>query len=603
LYRSHKIKIGVLEVGGNAPIRIQSMTNTDTMDTDASVGQCIRIIRTGADFVRLTVRNQKEAENLKNIRSELNKKGFDTPLIADVHFSPKIAEISASLVDKVRINPGNFAGIDYTSKLVSLLRICRKNQTAVRIGVNHGSLSDRIMEKYGDTPEGMVESAIEYLRICIKESFYNVVVSLKASNTRIMIWSNRLLVKTMQDEGMNFPVHLGVTEAGEGEDGRIRSAVGIGTLINEGIGDTIRVSLTEDPEKEIPVARKLVSLYENIRCKPDKIPDWNQLTSFKRKSNRVLNIGDMLVPVVISTTNKFNEPIGDYNNDISPDYIFANDLDVIAPDNFITTPENKYVNPDEGTFLITGPEQWQLFKNDESKCFPIFSLKQLMTYKKRSPILNFVYVLPEEAGKLKNIYHLIDSGKYVLVITTEPGNQLSLFYTFSTIIQSGITIPVIIRAEYTDSDMELFLLKASSELGRYFIDRLADGIWLENSNFTLPENTRLAFNLLQASRSRIFKTEYIACPSCGRTLFNIQDTLAKVKAATSHLKHLKIAVMGCIVNGPGEMADADYGFVGSAPGRVTLFRQKKAIKKNILAENAINEMIHLIKDCNDWNDP
>lgn len=407
----------------------------------------------------------------------------------------------------------------------------------------------------------------------------------------------------MQGEGMNFPVHLGVTEAGEGEDGRLRSAVGIGTLINEGIGDTIRISLTEDPEKEIPVARKLVSFYENIRFKPDKIPDWNQLTSIKRKTNRTLNTGDIQVPVVISTADRFKQSTGDYNNDITPDYIFSNDKNVITPDNFSTTSENKNANPDKGTFLLTGPEQWESYKNNKCKCFPVFSLSQLMTYKKRSPVLNFFNVLTEEAGKLENINHFIDTGKYVLVITAEPGNQLSLFHAFSTIIKSDITIPVIIRAAYTDTDMEFFLLKVSSELGRYFIDRLADGIWLENLNFTLAENTRLAFNLLQATRSRIFKTEYISCPSCGRTLFNIQDTLAKVKAATSHLNHLKIAVMGCIVNGPGEMADADYGFVGSSPGRVTLFRQKEAVKKNILAENAINEMIHLIKDCNDWIDP
>jgi (E)-4-hydroxy-3-methylbut-2-enyl-diphosphate synthase len=551
LYLSLKIKVGLSEVGGDAPIRIQSMTNTDTMDTGATVEQCIRIILAGADFVRLTVRNQKEAENLRNIKSELKKRGFEIPLIADVHFNPKIAEISAGIADKVRINPGNFAGSDFKDKLISLLRICKKNHTAIRIGVNHGSLSERIMEKYGDTPEGMVESAMEYLRICTKESFSNVVVSLKSSNTRIMIWSNRLLVKTMQDEGMHFPVHLGVTEAGEGEDGRLRSAAGIGTLLGEGIGDTIRISLTEDPENEIPVARKLVSLFGNTRHEPDIIPDWDQLISFTRKTGRIKNIGDIQVPVVISSADESKELSGNHVSDIAPDYVF-------------TTSENRAKNPDK---------------------------------------INFILVRPEELVKLVDSEKMKNIGKSVLVIQSEPGNHLSLFNAFNKYIRSGYTNPVIIRAVYTDSDPELFLLKVSTEIGRYFIDSLADGIWLENSNFTSSENTHLAFSLLQATRARIFKTEYIACPSCGRTLFDIQDTLAKVKAATSHLKHLKIAVMGCIVNGPGEMADADYGFVGSAPGRVTLFKQKKAVKKNIPAENAINEMIHLIKDCNDWTDP
>lgn len=551
MYKSRKIKIGPFEIGGDAPIRIQSMTNTNTMDTGATVEQCIRIIIAGADFVRLAVRNQKEAENLGNIKSELKKRGFEIPLIADVHFNPKIAEISAGIADKVRINPGNFAGSDFKDKLISLLRICKKNHTAVRIGVNHGSLSERIMEKYGDTPEGMVESAMEYLRICTKENFYNVVVSLKSSNTRIMIWSNRLLVKTMQDEGMHFPVHLGVTEAGEGEDGRLRSAAGIGTLLGEGIGDTIRISLTEDPEKEIPVARKLVSLFGNTRHEPDIIPDWDQLISFTRKTGRIKNIGDIQVPVVISSADESKELSGNHVSDIAPDYVF-------------TTSENRAKKPDK---------------------------------------INFILVRPEELVKLVDSEQMKNIRKYVLVIQSEPGNHLSLFNAFNKYIRSGYTNPVIIRAVYTDSDPELFLLKVSTEIGRYFIDSLADGIWLENSNFTSSENTHLAFSLLQATRARIFKTEYIACPSCGRTLFDIQDTLAKVKAATSHLKHLKIAVMGCIVNGPGEMADADYGFVGSAPGRVTLFKQKKAVKKNIPAENAINEMIHLIKDCNDWIDP
>ena len=603
MYPSSKIKIGKIELGGDAPIRIQSMTNTDTMDTDASVEQCIRIIQAGSDFVRLTARNQREAENLRNIKSVLNKRGFDIPLIADVHFNPKIAETAASIVEKVRINPGNFAGEDFRDKFISLLRACKKNDTAIRIGVNHGSLSERIMDKYGDTPEGMVESAMQYLRICEEVSFNNIVVSLKSSNTRIMIWSNRLLVKTMMDEGMNFPVHLGVTEAGEGEDGRLRSATGIGTLMGEGIGDTIRISLTEDPEKEVPVARKLVSIFDKIRCGSDQNPDWKQLLSFKKNTSSVLNIGDSKVPVVISTADKFKEPGWDPGNEISSDHISVMNINEIAPDFIFITSGNTLKSYNERTFFIVNPDHWKPSVDKEIQCVPIFSLNEYKTNKKRSPLLNFINISPEEIKDLTETEIMNDTGKNVLVIHIAPGNYFSLFHSLKTILQSGMSIPVIIRAEYTDPDAELFLLKVSSELGRFFVDRLADGIWLENPNFTFSENTHLAFSLLQAARSRIFKTEYISCPSCGRTLFDIQDTLMKVKKATSHLKHLKIAVMGCIVNGPGEMADADYGFVGSAPGKVTLFKQKIAVKKNIPEEIAINELIHLIKDCNDWLDP
>lgn len=572
-YKSRKIKIGVCEVGGDAPVRVQSMTNTDTLDTNATVEQCIRIIKEGADFVRLTVRSSREAENLRNIKNELKKRGFDTPLIADVHFNPKIAEISAAIVDKVRINPGNFAGEDFKDKFISFLLTCKKNHTAIRIGVNHGSLSERIMEKFGNTPEGMVESAMEYLRICSRERFTDAVVSIKSSNTRIMIWSNRLLIKTMTEEGMNFPVHLGITEAGDGEDGRLRSATGIGTLLGEGIGDTVRISLTEDPEKEIPVAVRLVSLFENFRHTPDNIPEWNRLISLPGKTGRILNIGDTQVPVVISTGYEFSELIVNQKNQVVPDYIF------------------------------THPDHLQSYKKNESQYFPFFSSKHLSMNKEQSSVLNFIQVHPEEIDDLNRSEYFKDAANYVLVIRTEPGNHHSLFNGINKYLQYGFPNPIIIRSEFTEPDPELFLLKASSEFGRFFTDRLADGIWLENPNFKPSEITRLSFGLLQAARARMSRTEYISCPSCGRTLFNIRDTLAKMKAATSHLNHLKIAVMGCIVNGPGEMADADYGFVGSAAGKVTLFRHKEVIKKNIPSEYAINEMISLIKDFGDWVDP
>ena len=543
---------------------MQSMTNTDALDTKATVEQCVRIIREGADLVRLTVRNTREAENLTNIKNELRNIGFKTPLIADVHFNPKIAEIAAGIVEKVRINPGNFAGDDFQDKFISLLRVCTKNNTAIRIGVNHGSLSGRIMDKFGDTPEGIVESAMEYLRICRKENFTNVVVSAKSSNTRVMIWANRLLVKTMLNEGMNFPVHLGITEAGEGEDGRIKSAVGIGTLLGEGIGDTIRISLTEDPEKEIPVALKLVSVFENSRNKQDSVPEWEESDLSPFITSRVMNIGSRLPPVVISSGDPFVINSGQSNN--------AADL------NNATIPD--YIVADQGIFGM----------DHQGK-------KRLITD------LEFVPVPDRESDILKVSDSFKKKGRGIFIFRYTPGDNFSMFNLIKMYKHSGTELPLIVHAEYTDSDPELFLLKASSELGRLFVDRHVDGIWLENPNLNISEINRISFGLLQAARARMSRTEYISCPSCGRTLFDIQNTLSKVKTATSHLKHLKIAVMGCIVNGPGEMADADYGLVGNAPGRVTLYKQKELVKKNILSDNAINEMIRLIKDCGDWTEP
>lgn len=590
MYKSQKIKIGNREVGGDSPVRVQSMTNTSTLDTDATVEQCTRIIREGSDFVRFAVRNIREAKNLKNIKNELGKRGFTTPLIADVHFNPKIAEISAGIVDKVRINPGNFAGEDFKEKLISLLGTCKKYQTAIRIGVNHGSLSERIMEKFGDTPEGMVESAMEYLRICSQQRFTDVVVSIKSSNTRIMIWSNRLLAKTMMIEGINFPVHLGITEAGVGEDGRLRSAIGIGTLLGEGIGDTIRISLTEDPEKEIPVALKLASIFANSRNVPGNIPEWNQLISSQSITGKLINIRDTRAPAVVTSDYKSSDYQANLKNEVSPDFIFTN------------FPGNNTCQPERNHF-ITNPEHWQSYRKNESQCFPLFRPEQLSMNYDRSTILNFILVHPEEIDNLNHPEFRKEAEKYVIVIQIDPYNHFSLFNGINKYIRSGFKNPVIIRSLFTEPDYELFLLKASSELGRLYTDKLADGIWLENPNFMPSEITNLSFGLLQAARARISRTEYISCPSCGRTLFNIQETLAKVKTATSHLKHLKIAVMGCIVNGPGEMADADYGFIGSAAGKVTLFRHNEAIKKNIPSEYAINEMISLIKDCGDWIDP
>jgi len=588
LYKTRKIKIGSSSIGGDAPIRIQSMTATNTMDTTATVDQCIRIINAGADFVRLSIRSIKEAGNLRIIQNELRKEGFNTPLIADVHFNPKIAEITAAIVDKVRINPGNFTAGDIREKLVPLLTCCRKNETAIRIGINHGSLSARVLEKFGNTPEGMIESAMEYLRICLQENFLNVVVSVKSSNTRVMIHSNRLLVKRMKAANMSFPVHLGVTEAGEGADGRIRSAVGIGTLLAEGIGDTIRLSLTEDPEKEIPVARKL--LYpgkDRMKIVPET-PAWDNYNYSKRQTKEIMNIGGKNVPVVISSP-PASEKIFKTNDEIIADFFYST-----TPDLLPSLPER--------TSLITGLAEWQKHDPEYKNFYPFFNLKEFQKAGNLSGSLNFLRIKPEEINaQLLNIIGNLDN--IVLILLFQVINRTELFQAFNILIRSGSTIPVVIKADYSDSDKELYILKAASDLGVFFTDGLADGLWLNNPNFSFGENTYLAFQILQASRARISKTEYIACPSCGRTLFNIQDTLVNVKKSTEHLKHLKIAVMGCIVNGPGEMADADYGFVGSARGKITLYKEKEAIKKNIPVQHAIDELISLIKDYGDWIEP
>jgi (E)-4-hydroxy-3-methylbut-2-enyl-diphosphate synthase len=586
LYKTHKIKIGSSSIGGDAPIRIQSMTTTNTMDTSDTVDQCIRIINAGADLVRLTVRNIREAKNLSNIQDELRKRGFHTPLIADVHFNPKIAEISARITDKVRINPGNFANKNIREKFVPLLNTCKEHQTALRIGVNHGSLSDRILKKFGDTPEGMIESAMEYLRICLKENFTDVIVSSKSSNSRVMIYSNRLLVNRMQAEGMHFPVHLGVTEAGEGEDGRIRSAIGIGTLLAEGTGDTIRVSLTEDPENEIPVAQKLSGLYPD---KPETLPEdlvWDPYHFVKRETKEIKMIGGAKVPAVICSVPTLDSISEMMNDEISADFLFSS-----TPDHIPSIPE--------GISLITDYDSWQKYRSGNTNVFPVINPEEFRRIGNISSSLNFIQAFPEELNKqLLNTLKNFDNIALILIHQTT--NRIQLLKAFNTLIQSGIPVPVIIKSVYSESDKDLYILKAASELGVYFTDGLADGLWIHNQNFSAAENTHLAFQILQASRARIFKTEYIACPSCGRTLFNIQDTLASVKKATRHLKHLKIAVMGCIVNGPGEMADADYGFVGSSPGKITLFKQKKAGKKNIPVEHAIDELINLIKENGDW---
>ncbi|MEE1087694.1 MAG: (E)-4-hydroxy-3-methylbut-2-enyl-diphosphate synthase [Bacteroidaceae bacterium] len=540
---SHIVRIGGTPLGGPEPIRVQSMTNTSTMDTEASVQQVLRIAEAGGEYVRLTTQGTREAENMREINAGVRLAGCNVPLVADVHFNPKVAEVAACYCEKVRINPGNyvdaarqFKHLEYTDeeyqaelkkiedRLIPFLQICRENHTAVRIGVNHGSLSDRIMSRYGDTPEGIVESCMEFLRICMREQFMDVVISIKASNTVIMVQSMRLLVTKMTQEGMSFPVHLGVTEAGEGEDGRIKSAVGIGALLQDGIGDTIRVSLSEAPEKEIPVARFLVDYVTSYRKEADlPVPadvqapaDYNWLKPERRQTTRVGEIGGGQVPVVLDEI-----PV----------------TGAISANPFNFTPET-------AEFLRKHPEV-------------------------------VVVSHPQTVNRL--------------------GEHRALALAMMNL---GLKNPLLVYQEYAETDLEHLQLKAAADTGVLFIEGLADGIILQNHapGISVEVVRDLAYSILQAARARFTKTEYISCPGCGRTLYDLEGTIARIKAATAHLKGLKIAIMGCIVNGPGEMADADYGYVGAARGKVSLYKQKVCIEKNIPEEEAVERLLRFIEE-------
>lgn len=540
---SHIVRIGDTPLGGPEPIRVQSMTNTSTMDTAASVQQVLRIADAGGEYVRLTTQGTREAENMREINVGVRQAGCNVPLVADVHFNPRVADVAAAYCEKVRINPGNyvdaarqFKHLEYTDeeyqaelkkieeRLIPFLQICRKHNTAVRIGVNHGSLSDRIMSRYGDTPEGIVESCMEFLRICIREQFTDVVISIKASNTVVMVQSMRLLVTRMTQEGMSFPVHLGVTEAGEGEDGRIKSAVGIGALLQDGIGDTIRVSLSEAPEKEIPVARFLVDYVTSYRKGADlpipmdaqAPPTYDWLKPVRRQSTRVGEIGGGQVPVVLDEI-----PVAGA--------ISAN------PFNF---------TPETAEFLRKHPEV-------------------------------IVVSHPQTTNRL--------------------GEHRALALS---LVNLGLENPLLIYQEYAEENLEHLQLKAAADTGVLFIEGLADGLILQNhaGGISVEVVRDLAYGILQAARARFTKTEYISCPGCGRTLYDLEGTIARIKAATSHLKGLKIAIMGCIVNGPGEMADADYGYVGAARGKVSLYKQKDCIEKNIPEEEAVERLLRFIEE-------
>jgi (E)-4-hydroxy-3-methylbut-2-enyl-diphosphate synthase len=629
-YRRFKTKvvhIGNIAMGGDEPIRVQSMTTTDTMDTDASIQQSIRMIDAGCELVRITAPSKRDAQNLENIKNGLRAKGYETPLVADIHFTPNAAEIAARIVEKVRVNPGNYADkkkfqeLEYTDesykaeldrireRFTPLVKICKEEGTAMRIGTNHGSLSDRIMSRYGDTPLGMVESAMEFLRICRDNDYHEIVLSMKASNPQVMVQAYRLLVNHMMAEGMNYPLHLGVTEAGEGEDGRIKSAVGIGCLLEDGLGDTVRVSLTEEPEEEIPVARMLVDRYEK-RKGHAAIPEiaHNPINPFsyeRRKTHQVYNFGDHEVPRAIGDLSTREE--------IKPSSLFGYGYNYSVPldkwniadqaADFIYIGDRKVNFEIPGTLgLIVDAEHWS--KDLGDRRFPLISFDQFSQEGELSEELNFIDAKAEELYAPEAIAALKGSKNSVLVLHTDNDHAVAAMRrVFIELINQECTIPVIAARNYQKESSEQVQLYASTDVGALMLDGLGDGIWLRAKNSDPQTLKRLSFGILQATRTRISKTEYISCPSCGRTLFDLQETTAKIRKRTDHLKGVKIGIMGCIVNGPGEMADADYGYVGTGPGKITLYKEKEVVRRNVPSEEAVDALIDLIREHGDWVEP
>ena len=649
---TREVKIGHLLLGNNHPIRVQTMTTTDTMDTIATVEQSIRCIEAGAELVRITAPSKKEAENLLNIKNELLKRGYNTPLVADIHFTPNAAEIAARIIEKVRVNPGNyvdkkkFEQIDYTDaeyaeeidrirdRFTPLVKICKEYGTAMRIGTNHGSLSDRIMSRYGDTPIGMVESAMEFLRIARAEQYHQIILSMKASNPQVMVQAYRLLVQNMMDEFNEcYPLHLGVTEAGDGEDGRIKSAIGIGTLLEDGIGDTIRVSLTEDPEFEIPVCKDLLKRYEAPRraqgiTPPAEKITYNPFEYQRRDTFAVDNVGGKQVPVVIADFSKldaitpeslqsigytYDEPSDKWNiSDAATDYVFTGNK--ILP----------FALP--GTLkVITYPATW-LEAEDKTKYFPIFGDSGYVAADAKSSLLNFVMVDCFNDETPVNNYTFLDqlANDPTVVICLSSTNQNAMQSVRRMMMElqgRKIKNPVVLITDSSWQTPDEHLIHFATETGALLLEGFGDGICLGYSGSALMENIQVtgrtylpikdiyqftnntAFSILQATRTRISKTEYISCPSCGRTLFDLQETTAKIRSVTNHLKGVKIAIMGCIVNGPGEMADADFGYVGSGPGKITLYKGKEVVKRNVDSLIAVEELVNLLKDNEAWVEP
>lgn len=632
-----EVKVGELLLGNGHPIRIQTMTTTDTMDTEATVAQSIRCIVAGAELVRITAPSKREAENLLNIKNELRKKGYTTPLVADIHFTPNAAEIAARIVEKVRVNPGNyvdkkkFEQIDYTNaeyneeierirtRFTPLIKICKEYGTAMRIGTNHGSLSDRIMSRYGDTAIGMVESAMEFLRIARDESYHNIVLSMKSSNPLVMVQAYRLLISHMSSEfEACYPLHLGVTEAGDGEDGRIKSAIGIGTLLEDGIGDTIRVSLTEDPEFEIPVCKELVSRYQNGKALNHDIPSihilpYSPFEHKRRDTFGISNVGGHQVPVVVADLSKTVEIKPDtlesvgYHYDELTDKWFIGDA---AADYIFCKSALSFELPGTLKVLLRG-HQWAMLKENE-KYIPIFEAGEYIDANViKSSFMNFVMMdcfsknFTQPAAEELFVRLKRDNTAIICLSSKNNNSVQSIRRMFINLIEHDIKNPVVIICDSSYPSSSESLIHYSVETGALLLDGLGDGVCLGHSGdaSVFPETKLLnsiAFGILQATRTRISKTEYISCPSCGRTLFDLQETTAKIRAVTNHLKGVKIAIMGCIVNGPGEMADADFGYVGSGPGKITLYRGKEVIKRNVPSEVAVDELVNLLKENDAW---
>lgn len=628
-FLTREVNIGDIPMGGLNPIRIQSMTTTDTMDTIGTVEQTIRMVNSGCEYVRITAPSIKEAENLANIKKELLFRGYKVPLVADIHFTPNAAESAARIVEKVRVNPGNYAdkkrfeNIEYTQqayqaeleriykKFTPLVKICKEYGTAMRIGTNHGSLSDRIMSHYGDTPRGMVESAMEFIRMCGDQNYYNLVISMKASNTQVMVQAYRLLVATMVKEGMNYPLHLGVTEAGDGEDGRIKSAVGIGALLEDGLGDTIRVSLTEDPEFEAPVAKALALRYERRALLTDlsterekiRIQDlpYQPYEYNRRQTKPVQHIGGHHHPVVMLDVSKENLKDPYFLGAVGYKYSAGLDKYNMADQ----ACDLVYLGDGLPSFSFPGNlkqiynyQTW-LGLADKNNCHPLLPFSDYEKAALKDEHLNLVSIDAVEA--LNANLEILRENVVLVVETNALHGMAAQRELFIKLLKDQLQIPVIIKRSYPELNADDLMLYAATDLGALFTDGLGDGVWINAAETVgLPLVNATSFGILQATRTRISKTEYISCPSCGRTLFDLQETTQLIRSRTDHLKGIKIGIMGCIVNGPGEMADADYGYVGTGPGKITLYRGKEVVKKNVNAARALDDLIDLIREDGNW---
>ncbi len=634
-----EVNIGDVPLGSMHPIRVQSMTTVDTMDTLGSVEQTIRMVEAGCEYVRITAPSIKEAKNLENIKKELRQRGYTVPLIADIHFTPNAAEMAAKIVEKVRVNPGNYADkkrfehIEYTDQSYNeelerirerfspLVKLCKEYGTAMRVGTNHGSLSDRIMSRYGDTPIGMVESALEFLRICEDHNFYNIVISMKASNPQVMVQAYRLLVNKLDEEGLKpYPLHLGVTEAGDGEDGRIKSAVGIGTLLEDGLGDTVRVSLTEEPEAEAPVAADLINRYDYRVEKQKAIYpvskiNMNPFGYEKRETKEVGNFGAGNFPRVVADLSHIKgiamkdlKHVGQFYlpeldkwsmNDQGCDYIYtgANKLDFMLPN---------------GVKEIVNGNVWQNLE-DKQNVLPCFSFDEFVATNQKHNILNFVGLNAQDIFENHALDKIGEADNVVLLLESDNEHAMpELRRMFFELVDRENKLPVIVKRNFEQLTDDQFQLYSATDAGALFVDGFGDGIMLshtiaDNSAATQWNQVKISnstsFGILQATRTRMTKTEYISCPSCGRTLFDLQETTAMIRKRTDHLKGVKIGIMGCIVNGPGEMADADYGYVGSGKGKITLYRSKEVVKRNVPSANAVDELIELIREDGNWIEP